>query len=70
MKRFREAEWLRFALLIAAMAGFLFATLMAISPELHSWVHQDADHEDHACLATFIRSGDGDAVQVPVAVSP
>ncbi len=33
---------------------FLFLLGLAISPELHRWVHHDANDRDHSCAVTLI----------------
>ena len=67
MKKFRNRTYLRFALFSAALAGFFMATLMAASPDLHAWMHEDADHGQHECLATTLISSACDtAAPAPV----
>jgi hypothetical protein len=53
---------LRIALFSAALAGFVFAMLLAGSPELHEWAHQDGSGTEHQCLATSLHSGTCDDV--------
>ena len=48
---------LRLALFGAALAGFVFAMLLAGSPGLHEWAHQDSGDAQHQCLATVLHSG-------------
>ena len=38
-------------------ASIFWALTLAVCPELHEWVHPDADHEDHDCAVTLIGSG-------------
>lgn len=57
MKRFRRLSPLRLALLSAALMGFVLATFMSVSPDFHEWLHQDASHSQHECLATVLHSG-------------
>lgn len=53
---------LRIALFGAALAGFVFAMLLAGLPELHEWAHQDSGDAQHQCLATVLHSGACDEV--------
>lgn len=48
---------LRIALFGAALAGFVFAMLLAGSPELHEWAHRDSGETEHQCLATALHAG-------------
>jgi hypothetical protein len=67
MKKFRNRTFLRFAFFSAALAGFFMATLMAASPDLHAWMHEDAGHGQHECLATtLMSSGCDSAAPAPV----
>ena len=54
LKLLRAAKTLRMALLCQMLTGLLLATLMSASPELHKYLHHDADDEDHECLATVL----------------
>jgi hypothetical protein len=53
---------LRIAPFSAAFAGFVFAMLLAGSPKLHEWAHQDSGKTEHQCLATSLHSGTCDNV--------
>jgi hypothetical protein len=53
---------LRIALFSAAFAGFVFAMLLAGSPELHEWAHHHSDDSEHECLADALHSGACDHV--------
>src|SRR5438046_892422 len=60
---------LRIALFGAALAGFIFAMLLAGSPGLHEWAHHDSGDTQHECLATVLHSGACDeATPAPVTV--
>lgn len=50
-------EWPR--RLMAAGAAVLVLTLsvLANSPQLHRWLHPDADHSDHECAITVFHHG-------------
>jgi len=39
------------------IASIFWALTLTVCPELHEWVHPDADHEDHDCAATLFASG-------------
>jgi hypothetical protein len=39
------------------VASIFWALTLTVCPELHEWVHPDADHEDHDCAVTLIASG-------------
>jgi len=55
-------EWPR--RLMAAGAAVLVLTLsvLATSPQLHRWLHPDADHSDHECAVTVFHHGVTQAV--------
>jgi hypothetical protein len=37
--------------------AFSFSIAIAVSPQLHAWVHPDANKAEHTCVATLISSG-------------
>jgi hypothetical protein len=39
------------------LASIFWALTLTVCPELHEWIHPDADHEDHDCAVTLIASG-------------
>ncbi len=64
-------EWPR--RLLAAGAAVLLLTLcvLAASPQLHRWLHPDAEHSDHECAVTLFHHGVTQAVVgVALAVMP
>lgn len=46
------------ALLIVQL---LIVLAMAVSPQLHEWIHHDADADDHECAVTLFMHGGCDA---------
>lgn len=60
---------LRGAFFSAALAGFIFAMLLAGSPELHEWAHQDSGDAQHQCLATALHSGACENVTPPLVLT-
>ena len=50
------------ALLIVQL---LIVMAMSVSPQLHEWIHHDADADDHECAVTLFMHGGCDA---PVAI--
>lgn len=62
MKRIREATIFRSAVLATALLGFVLATMMSVSSDVHEWFHQDAGHSQHECLATTLHAGGCDQV--------
>ena len=54
----------RFALVGAVAAGFLLASALATSPQLHRLVHPDGGRPAHSCLATTLQAGAHEAVTV------
>ncbi len=56
------------------LALFLSVLAGAICPEIHKWLHRDADNADHACVITLILTGGNEAptshpnISAPVAV--
>jgi hypothetical protein len=39
------------------MASIFWALTLTVCPQLHEWLHPDADHEDHDCAVTLFASG-------------
>ena len=37
--------------------SMFWALTLTVCPELHEWVHPDADHEDHDCAVTLFAGG-------------
>jgi hypothetical protein len=47
-----------FRLIAAAAAALVLAlTVLAASPQLHKWLHPDADDSDHECAITLFHHG-------------
>jgi hypothetical protein len=47
-----------FSLMPLLVGAIFWALILAVCPELHQWIHPDADHEDHDCAVTlFSNSG-------------
>ncbi|MBV9617855.1 MAG: hypothetical protein JO201_01465 [Verrucomicrobia bacterium] len=40
-----------------ALAGFLSALTLSVSPQLHERIHPDANRGSHSCAVTLIASG-------------
>lgn len=57
-------EFRRAFIALALVAHLLFATAAAVGPELHHWLHADADHADHECAITLIAGGGCDSAFV------
>jgi hypothetical protein len=38
-------------------AAFAWTLLVSVSPQLHEYIHDDANHSDHVCAVTLIGSG-------------
>jgi hypothetical protein len=53
----RRSTTFRLALVGAIFAGIALALLMAVSPELHEFVHHDGDADGHQCLVTLMQTG-------------
>ena len=63
----------RVRVLIAAVlvAAFSWTLLASISPQLHGYIHEDANRSDHICAITLIASGSYEhAGQPPVISAP
>ena len=58
----------RFALVGAAVAGFMLALALATSPQLHRLVHPDSDQPAHSCIATTLQTGAYEAVIIVLAI--
>jgi hypothetical protein len=41
----------------ALVVAIFWALTLSVSPQLHEWVHPDADHEDHDCAVTLFLGG-------------
>ena len=39
------------------LASIFWALTLTVSPQLHEWLHPDANHEDHDCAVTLFASG-------------
>ena len=39
------------------VVSILWALTLTVCPELHEWVHPDADHKDHDCAVTLFSNG-------------
>jgi len=50
-------------------AAFLWALTLSVSPQLHAWVHPDANQVEHTCSATLIASGSYDHYAHPPLIS-
>jgi len=37
--------------------GIFWVLTLSASPQIHEWVHPDADHEDHECAVTLFSGG-------------
>jgi hypothetical protein len=45
---------------VLALAGFLSALTLSVSPQLHERIHPDASRGGHSCAVTIIASGNVD----------
>jgi hypothetical protein len=45
---------------VLALAGFLWALTLSVSPQLHERIHPDANRGSHSCAVTLIASGNVD----------
>lgn len=54
---------------VFASAAFLWALTLSVSPELHQRLHHDANRVEHACVVTFIGSGNVDHAPVALLIS-
>jgi hypothetical protein len=52
-----------------ALAGFLSALTLSVSPQLHERIHPDASRGGHSCAVTIIASGNVDHSPATVLVS-
>jgi hypothetical protein len=41
-------------------AAFLWTLALSASPQLHQWIHTDANRTEHNCAVTFVSSGSFD----------
>jgi hypothetical protein len=39
------------------MASIFWAVTLAVCPQIHEWIHPDADHQDHNCAVTLFSNG-------------
>jgi hypothetical protein len=49
----RGQRWTGAVLVVAVF----WALTLSVSPQLHEWIHPDADHEDHDCAVTLFLGG-------------
>jgi hypothetical protein len=52
-----------------AFAAFVWAIALSASPQLHQFVHADANRVEHSCAVTAIASGNCDQAPHPPLVS-
>jgi hypothetical protein len=52
-----------------ALAGFLSAVTLSVSPQLHERIHPDANRAGHSCAVTLIASGNVDHSPVTPLIS-
>jgi hypothetical protein len=66
MRKFiqQPSNLLRSAIALALAVSVLIAGWMAVSPELHGWLHHDAGDEHHECIVTMIAAGGVDHVVI------
>jgi hypothetical protein len=57
LDRNRPLNPARVGLAWVLVLAVLWALSLAVSPQLHEWIHPDADHEDHDCAVTLFSSG-------------
>jgi hypothetical protein len=56
-------------LVCTLIAHLLAIAAFAASPQLHEWIHHDAEHEDYECAITLFASGACDsAFSTPIVV--
>jgi hypothetical protein len=42
---------------LALIIGIFWVLTLSASPQIHEWIHPDADHEDHDCAVTLFLWG-------------
>lgn len=52
-----------------AFAAFVWAIALSVSPQLHQFVHADANRVEHSCAVTAIASGNCDHAGQPQLIS-
>jgi len=57
--------------LVAAVlfAAFSWTLLVSVSPQLHGYIHDDANRADHVCAITLIASGSYEHAAQPALIS-
>lgn len=55
--RSRHLAASRAVLIGVVLAGYMLASALAGSPQLHDFLHHDADQSQHVCLATTLHAG-------------
>jgi len=64
-------EWPRRLLAAGAAVLVLTLSVLTASPQLHRWLHPDADHSDHECAVTLFHHGVTEAAAgIALAVVP
>ena len=59
----------RASVAIIASAAFLWTLALSASPQLHERIHSDANQVDHACVVTFVTTGNVDYAPVALIIS-
>jgi hypothetical protein len=53
----RKQSVVHVGLMLLLVLSILWAVTLTVCPELHEWVHPDADHGDHDCAVTLFSNG-------------
>jgi hypothetical protein len=70
MERLRDTKGWQSALVCLLIVNLLIVVVLAASPQLHQWLHQDAGRSEHECAITVMLSGGSDGSPVPQAFDP
>jgi hypothetical protein len=54
---------------VLALAGFLSALTLSVSPQLHERIHPDANRDSHSCAVTLIAAGNVEHSPTTVLIS-
>jgi hypothetical protein len=55
--RLRKYSVVHAGLMPLLVVSIFWALTLTVCPQLHEWLHPDANHEDHDCAVTLFASG-------------
>ena len=65
----RSQTCVRILIATVLVAAFSWTLLVSVSPQLHGYIHDDANRTDHVCAITLIASGSYEHAGQPPLIS-